>query len=334
MRLTVLILALLCGPAWAQETQLFDGWTASCRADGYCSAQAGAPDAANWPAGTILRIGRHAEETYWEVSLTTLGPVADPASPLTMTVDGGEAQNFTGPAEVAAYGSRNDLFFLGTTMQAAMDRITPGAALAIDFTDTAGAAQQAAFPLTGLNAALIWIDEQQGRIGSERVTEAPPIGRPALPVEIPPALLAQRAADTDCTALADLPADRITADPAIGDGMTLYILPCWSHEANTGSKAYLETTEHTFTSIAVPQVAPDEGWTATTHLLNAYYDAAAQELITGYSGRDGNCAAFGRWRWQPHAFRLVELRAQPDCEAPAQGAEGLPLLFPEQPPAN
>ena len=57
-----------------------------------------------------------------------------------------------------------------------MDRLMPGSALDVSFTDESGAATATTFSLTGLTAALIWIDERQGRLGSERVAEVPPYG--------------------------------------------------------------------------------------------------------------------------------------------------------------
>ena len=52
----------------------------------------------------------------------------------------------------------------------------PGAALDVTFTDDSGATGKAGFSLDGLTAALVWIDERQGRLGSERVAEAPTVG--------------------------------------------------------------------------------------------------------------------------------------------------------------
>lgn len=335
MRSTALLLAALAGPACAQEEHRFDDWTAACRSDGYCSAKVG--DYAG--ARNLLRIGRHAEEVYWEVSLTTLAEVADPAAAFTATVDAGDAVVFRGEPEVAAYGSRHDVFFTGKSALALMDKLPPGSGLALDYFDVGGTAARTAFSLAGLNAALIWIDGQQNRLGSERVAEAPPIGRlpvRALQDRIPPALLAQHEADTDCTSLAELGATgEITIDPGIGDGMTLYILPCWSAEHNDGSKAYISPYDGIFSDLALPEYAPEDGWTATTHLLNARYDAADQTLTAGYRGdAAGSCGTSGVWRWQPYGFRLLEFRSHPDCNDSSRDVSAFPLVWPQPAPAN
>jgi hypothetical protein len=329
LRSAIVALAALAVPAVADDAQPFEHWSAACRSDGYCSAKSGGE--------SVLRIGRHAEGIYWEISLTTLEVTADSDAAFTATVDAGEPVQFTSPDEVAAYGSRRDIFFTGKNALSLMDRITPGANLAIDYSDTAGTAQRATFPLAGLNAALMWIDGEQNRIGAERVAEAPPVGRTlvdGLPALIPPALAAQHEADTDCAPLAGLPtAGEITVDTHVGDGMTLYILPCWTADRNRGWKAYVSPYDGTFTSLALPEYTPDDGWTATTHLLNIHYDAAEQTLIAGYNGSaDGSCGARGTWRWQPYTFRLVEFRTKSECTGEA--TERFPVVWPEPAPAN
>jgi hypothetical protein len=285
-----------------------------------------------------LRIGRHAEGIYWEISLTTRVGIADLGSAFALRVDGGEPVAFAGEAEVAAYGSRRDIFFTGRDALAAMDRITPGARLTIDYTETGGIARRAAFPLNGLNAALIWIDGQQNRIGSERVVEAPPVGRhrvAALADLIPARLTAQHAADSDCAARTSLPhAAEITVDPAVGDGMVLYILPCWSADRNSGWKAYVSPSEDIFTNLALAEFTPEAGWTATTHLLNIQYDAADRTLVAGYNDQSEGCGTRGLWRWQPYAFRLVEFRASWDCDSDTSASTELPLVWPVPAQAN
>ena len=70
--------------------------------------------------------------------------------------------------------------------------------------------QQAGFSLSGLTAALLWIDEQQRRVGSERVASAPPHGlvpagqgQEATP-DIPVALFDQHRADPECAPFEEL----------------------------------------------------------------------------------------------------------------------------------
>lgn len=338
MRLLTALLALLAAaaPAFAQEhgetRRYFKDWLAACRADDYCSATAYMnPNPAGVPvADYILRIGRHAEETYWEISFTTVAQMADPAAPFVVSIDDA-AEEFAGAEEVAAYGAINDFFLLGPKAQAVMDRLAPGATATIAFTSENGGAETAEFSLAGLTAALIWIDEQQGRLGSERVAEAPPVGLDrsgsAPPAgDVPPALMAQRAADTECQPMADLVnGAEIEIDPALTDSAKLYILPCWGAAYNFAWKAYVEYVEGEYATVALPEFTPATGWTATTHLVNYSYDPETKTITTFNKGRGlGDCGTAGTWRWHEFGFRLIEFAAKDDCD----GLEGeFPVVY-------
>jgi len=176
-----LILLLLVVPAQAgpfgETRKYFDHWLGACRPDGYCSATAYVDPGANGTvAAYILRIGREAEQTYWQLSLTTVATMADERYPLTASVDDKSVGTFSPPTDIGAFGSINDFYFLGSGAQHLMDRLVGGHTVAFAFTATDGTAQEARFPLDGLSQALIWIDTLQHRIGSERVAEAPPYG--------------------------------------------------------------------------------------------------------------------------------------------------------------
>src|SRR5688572_10367745 len=132
LRLSLLLTVLLAlaMPAMAQgsgeQRRYFTDWLAACRADGYCSATAYQnPNPGNGTvADYVMRIGRHAEQTYWEISFSTVASMGDAARPFDVVVDG-ESETFSGPDEVAAYGSINDFFFTGGGAQAVMDRLAP-----------------------------------------------------------------------------------------------------------------------------------------------------------------------------------------------------------------
>jgi hypothetical protein len=176
--IAVLLLAVSGGLAIANDSdkarQDFKSWQVSCRIDGYCSAIAGVdPDeAAGAGAGFALKVGRHAQQTYWEISLGTAGATADTEAPFSAAVDARQPEALA----TEAFGSAHSLYFLGTGAQKLMDQLVHGKAVAFAFTDTAGVDRRAVFRLSGLAAALIWIDTRQHRIGAERVTGAPPYG--------------------------------------------------------------------------------------------------------------------------------------------------------------
>jgi hypothetical protein len=328
MRMVLLLAFVLAGLGTAiaqsggETRQYFKDWLAACRADGYCSATAYQnPNPGNGTvADYIVRIGRHAEGTYWEVSFTTVAAMADETQPFEVFVDDA-GQTFHGPNEIAAYGAVNDFFLLGPKAQTTMDGLAPGSELAIAFEDTDGNRQQAVFSLSGLTASLIWIDEQQRRLGSERVAQAPPVGLDAArgagggAAAIPPALLAHRMSDTDC-----LPMENLVNGADIETGMLdgsypIYFIPCWGGAYNFSSKAYVERFEGEFSEMAFAQFTPESGWTATTHLVNYGWDPATQSIITFNKSRGlGDCGSSGEWRWEEFGFRLVEFRSKRDCD--------------------
>src|SRR5262245_44478694 len=113
--LAVYALSLLPAAAQDENRKYFRDWLAVCEGDGYCSAVGYMnPNPGDGRvADAWLRVGRHAEGTYWEVSFTPIKVMADPASPFTVLVDG-QGETFTGPMEIAPYGAINDFFLLGT----------------------------------------------------------------------------------------------------------------------------------------------------------------------------------------------------------------------------
>ena len=191
------VLALTLAGARAEPVaparEAFGSWLATCRPDGYCEATskqgAGPPETAT---DMSFRIGRHAQQTWWEMSITTPTAAPDGVSPLTVTVDG-KPIVFVPPDDVAAYGTPTDFFLTGRKAQLLMDRLMPGKTVGFGFTDAKGTPHSAQFALEGLTAALVWIDTRQHRIGSERVAEVPPYGLQPMPAASPPDTMPARA---------------------------------------------------------------------------------------------------------------------------------------------
>jgi hypothetical protein len=301
-----LLMAFLASAASAQDGEtrkFFKDWLGACRTDGYCSATAYEnPGAAGTVADYILRIGRHAEQSYWEISLTTVATQADDYSDFVVAVDG-EAQGFSLAEQVGAYGSVNEFFFLGEGAQTVLDRLMPGKTISISFKDTSATAQQASFSLGGLTAALLWIDEQQKRVGSERVASVPPYG--LVPTSqgqkytatIPVALLEQHRSDPDCEQLENLPNGRDILTDALDDEHRIYVLPCQAGAYNFSSKIYVEALGE-FQPQYFADYSDDLGWTGTSQLVNVAYDADTKQLSTFAKGRGmGDCGTIGSWVW-------------------------------------
>lgn len=331
--LALALYALTLLPAAAQDGETrkyFRDWLAACRADGYCSAVAyvnanpgGGADADFW-----FRVGRHAQESYWELSFTPIKVMANPAMPFTLLVDG-KGETFTGANEIAPYGSINDFFLLGPKAQSLMDQLMPGHALDVTFTDETGNTGKASFSLDGLTAALIWIDETQGRLGSERVAETPPVDLdPALDPPPRPVVIDLRTAElvnlhtgNGCGVRIDAEsADRVSAF-ALDQYHTLYSVPCEDFAYNFIRALYLATDEGV-SMLNLPD-SDANGGAQGNLIYGGGWDEATGELSSSYKGGNGNCGSEGRWRWTGGEFELIEMRARETCD---QSTEKWPVV--------
>jgi hypothetical protein len=310
---------LLVSAALAQDggSRVFTDWTAACDPSGYCSANSvSAPAEGHANGEHVLTVGRHLAQPYWEVSFATMGAAsADQWADFTVTVDG-ERQVFSLPNEVGAYGQGNHFYFLGEGAQAVMDRFTPGTEVVVAFTDTTGQPKRAMFSLAGLTAALIWIDEKQGRLGSERVAFAAPYGLVPLYAgdsaapDVPLALLDRHRADPDCQPFEELANGRDIVADDLGDGYMVYLLPCQSGAYNFAQKVYVGATDY-FEPQYFADFQPGVGWTGTPYWWNAYYDPETNSVSTFAKARGvGDCGTQAHWRWNGYLFQLMEMRAR------------------------
>ncbi|HEY9011384.1 MAG TPA: DUF1176 domain-containing protein [Devosia sp.] len=293
----------------------FGDWSVQCLLDGFCSAMAHARD----DSGSRFRIARHAEETYWEISFTPAVPASDPVQPFTFAVDDA-VFTFSAFEDVAPYGNANDFFLLGTKAQGLMDALMPGQSVSITFTDETGTPTEATFSLNGLTSALMWIDGQQRRVGSERVAELPPVRlSPAFDLQNEPVLNLTTVRLTTvhndrsgCSIRIDEESYDRVWPVALGQYETLFVVPCEDFAYNFVSALYLATDQ----GIA-PAVLPSSD-AAAGELGNTVYspqwDEVSGELRSFYKGGNGNCGSAGRWTWNGEAFDLVELRARETCD--------------------
>jgi hypothetical protein len=308
------ILLSLTVTAHAQGGRQFGVWTAACDPSGYCSATAIDLD-------YIFSIGRHAEQSYWELRYQATGDaVPDPAQGLGTRVDG-EAFIFA-PDTVGAYGDDRSFYLLGDTAQALMDRMMPGASLEVSFFEADGRPTLTTFSLSGLTAALLWIDEQQGRIGSERVASAPPYGLvpvypgTAVAPDLPLALLDRHRIDPDCPPFEELANGRDFQVGELGDGQMVYLIPCVAAAYNYAHKVYVGSEDGPYFD---PQYFADFsseiGWMGTPYIWNGGYDAATRTLTSFMKARGpADCGSQGIWQWNGYAFVLTEMRSR-DCDA-------------------
>ena len=321
--LALLLVLVLAAPALAEEPAATSGefkdWHAACRADGHCAATAYVNRGAEpRVADYVLTIGRQAQQTYWEIQFSTLATHGDEWSDFIVTVDD-HRTSFSLQPEVGAYGTPDDFFFLGDKAQEMMDNLMPGRNVTIAFTDTDQAPHSASFSLAGLTAALIWIDDQQNRIGSERVAAAAPYG--LVPVSggeteapaIPQALLDRERGDPECQPFEQLANGRDFTVDELDGGYTLYVIPCWSAAYNFGWKVYLGGADEFTPQYFAAYDGTDYGWVGISTLANYEYDAETKTLMSLDKARGiGDCGAQGTWTWNGTIFRLEQYRYK-DC---------------------
>jgi len=323
-KLQTALLVLLIGiaglsPAIARETRAyFKDWLAACRDDGYCSATA--YDNPNPPSGIvadyILRVGRADQGVYWEISVSTVASMPGDFPEFQVKVDD-RSFSFQPPFDVRAYGAINDFYFQNDEAQKLLDAMGPGHELSVSFTDDKGTQQTAHFSLDGLNAALLWIDDHQHRLGSERVAGAAPVGLTPVsrdyPANVPAALLRQFAGDEDCDPFETLPNAGDIIQIRSG-GNKVWFLPCSAGAYNFLYKAF-EDVNGGYQPLLWAEYSDTLGWTGTPYIVNPNYDAGTGILTSFFKGRGvGDCGSAGTWHWTGSAFKMVEYLYKGTCD--------------------
>ena len=317
----------LAAPASGQEERRFGDWTAYCDATDFCHAVTG--------DGPVLMLERHPQQSYWELSLDVAPGVAGAGSPFEVSVDG-ESETFEWRPEVGAYGSPTRYYFLSAKAQSVLDAMIVGKSVTFTYSGEEAIEQIAGFSLSGLSATLLWIDETQGRVGSERVTGMPPYG--LLPdgfeidwnLPVPAELVEAHRADEDCEQFEDLAngADSIVA--RLGKDKTIALLPCWAGAYNFSSKVYVIDGQ-TFELQHFAEYSDYTSWSSTDALVNAWYDLQTSEIGTLNKGRGiADCGSSGLWRWTEDAFRLEEYRYKGECDETGDPGD-FPVVYTAKP---
>lgn len=319
------------------EVREFGEWRAACDNGGRCFAYTGSD------TGAWLIIRRDAGPGGRPEILAGFGPAFDETSPddIALLIDGREqrleSSGEAGAARVPAADTLSALVSIAASRGMSLSLMDEGPAL----------------PTSGATAALVWIDEQQGRLGSttalirrgdrapSTVPAAParPAVRPARPVDQGPLA---RAADPmngeeamairlpeALEALATVKACRAdTADNAylqkavlaarLGDDVQLWGVPCFSGAYNAGYDLYLTDGQGRSPRLAVfPDSQgrpPESDEFGGDGLVNPAYDARTNTISHFPRARGiGDCGTRQTWAWTGGAFALVEEKTMGDC---------------------
>lgn len=313
------------------ETRNFGEWQVTCDEFDFCAATSAttASPHPNQPADYTLQVARQPYETYWEITFISDAALPSDTAFADVSVDN-NTTTFNSPEEFAAYDALNSYYLTGDKAQLVMDQMTPGTVFAVRFTNMQGDTHVASFFLSGLTAALLWIDEKQQRLGAERVAKAPPTNKTRVTTREPDPmseqLLAHHATDPNCSSIEDLANGADRWSYRISATQSLHILPCWSGAYNFSWVVYVQgqydTLQHYF---AHPTEAGS--WTASAELTNVNYDERALTLSTYAKGRGlGDCGTSGLWQWNGSTFELLEFSAKYQCDGQGNPGE-FPVIY-------
>lgn len=203
--------------------------------------------------------------------------------------------------------------------------------------------------LNGLKAALLFIDAQQKRVGSEtawiKKGDDPPLSVPPAPalngvavVNPTPTPLSHeerndlldygnwRMNGIRCSLDASRRDVRVTA---LTDDKALMMISCEAGAWNTVDLAWIVSRKKPLASHAVRLRLPFNNGSGSREmeLMNASFDEKTRELITLAKGRGiTDCGIQTRWRFDGQRFQLVRYAEEPSCDN-WHGPDAWPTLW-------
>ena len=331
--LMVLLLAFATSGEAATGGKSVRDWTGSCT-ESACSAETvGEGGLASGGQGYRLVISRNGgSNTGWMVTLVAHKvPKPDGVAPLRIDVPG-----FALPETGATAFSDGDGFGLagGEPLEKIFPALRKGSEATFHFTANEGP-QSIRFSLSGISAVLLWIDEQQGRIGtSDQVAGAEAVAATETITDLkslPPALYELLKVTPDCSPQDNEYMERIGVSRDKPDAETeLYSVPCWTAAYNTIERYFtISTADGTLTPLLFAGYSDFTGWRGTAEMINSAYDPETRQLSSFVKARGlADCGGSGLWRWEDRMFKMVEYRFQGECGGEATSdPEKWPVVY-------
>lgn len=183
-------------------------------------------------------------------------------------------------------------------------------------------------PLSGGAATMIWIDEQQGRLGSPaalgrasgvskamvapappRIAAGPVISQAGLPTQVPASVMA---AIGECEARTEPAIDPIIA--RLAPGLVLYAPVCGRGAYNAIYSLVLADERGGGARVLQLPLPAGFGRTTIGDPMNLDYNPETRMLISFAKGRGlGDCGDETQWVWDGAAFQVVVARIMGDC---------------------
>lgn len=306
------------------EQREFRDWRAACDNGAACFAFAPSTE----PDAGWLRLSLAPEaDSAPDVMIGLWSPGAEglsPTAPLVLTIDG---ERFT---TQRIEDADQPMGRVGATDAVKVVRaLAAGKSAAI----SAGS-QTVALSLAGASAAMLWIDERQGRLETPnalvRVGERPTSARPPeLPqVTAAPAVDQAGFGDEGQTlpaAIEALPAvkacreetswneyvQKAVLSARLAPDRELWAVPCFAGAYNLGLAVYVTGPSG---RDPIPAALPTAEGETTDTVVNAEYDPATRSLSGFNKGRGlGDCGIAQRWVWNGRGFALAEQSEMREC---------------------
>lgn len=306
------------------ESREFRDWRASCDNGAACVAFAPSaqPDA-GWLRLALTPESRAAPEVLvglWSPGETGMAPTA----PLVLTIDG---RRF--PTERLADADLPTGRVAGPDVTAVVRALAAAKAATIS-----GGGEPVSLSLSGAAAAMLWIDERQGRLHTPgalvRVGEQPALTRPPALPQVTPAPAADQAGFGGDSpklpaAIEALPAvkacrretawntyvQKAVLSARLGPDQEFWAVPCFAGAYNLGLQAFVTGPGG---RNPLPVAFPTAAGTPSDTVVNAEYDPETRTLSAFNKGRGlGDCGVAQSWVWTGRAFVLKEEREMAEC---------------------
>lgn len=312
LTILALVAAVQAAPVPAPtEAQVFRDWAVACDNGRQCQAAALMPEGGDWERFASLFVERGSE----------------PGAPLLYRLSGGNEA----PVRLAIDGTvmpvrivtdDPDMVVEPRDREAFQRALLAGRELQLQGA-TGGVVGTAS--LSGLTAALLYMDEQQGRAGTRhagrpaprlpQVRLAPPTAE--RPIAIPAARIAQLRRQLRCT-LDEVGGPDDVETAALGGGATLVLLACGAGAYNVSMVPLIARRQGRTIRIDpapfdVP-LADYEREEGRRLLVNAAWVAETRSIEDFAKARGlGDCGTRSRYAWDGTRFRLVHQEEMPEC---------------------
>lgn len=321
----VLLLLIFGCPAMAAGSKNVRDWRGTCDNDGRCVAEVtGNGGLAMGGQGYRLEIARAAGVDEGWTLLLAAKNVPQPVAGELISISIANSEVMAISAE-----AQDDGISFGFAAEEALPRVFAGLKKGQHVTIVFGASegpQSVGFSLSGLAAILLWIDEQQGRVGNSDQVMAVPGAKPGtmlagVDAEAFKADILKLSPASSCQWLGE------NADPSVyqvesfilGAGKTLYVVGC-IRGAYQGSAILFARDEYELRALSFPEFSDEFGWGATLEIGFEDFNPASKTLMTFVKFRGiGDCGSTALYRWKDYGFKLLEYRYQGKCEGDGSG---------------